>query len=80
MFVFFIILNFGLYYAQKLSLFVLNNKEHISLGTNTRIRLKFSLLGDLFIGYNHNIKKIRKNIWQYDYSQFIIKLSYGFWS
>jgi len=63
----------------QLSSLIQYDNESKSLGTNTRLRWTFDLLGDLFIVYNHNINKINRDIWQYDSNQFIIKLSYGFW-
>lgn len=59
--------------------FIQYDNESKSIGTNNRLRWTFSMLGDLFIVYNHNIKKIEERFWQYESNQLIIKLSYGFW-
>lgn len=72
-------LQFSLTPNFELSSFVQYDNESKSLGTNTRIRWTFDLLGDLFIVYNHNINKIESDVWQYQSNQFTIKLSYGFW-
>ncbi|MCU0344995.1 MAG: carbohydrate binding family 9 domain-containing protein [Ignavibacterium sp.] len=63
----------------QLSSLIQYDSESEALGTNTRLRWTFDLLGDLFIVYNHNINKIRQDILQFDSNQFIIKLTYGFW-
>jgi len=72
-------LQFSLTPNFEISSFIQYGNKSKSLGTNTRIRWTFDLLGDLFIVYNHNINKIERDVWQYQSNQFIIKLSYGFW-
>ncbi|VAX22318.1 hypothetical protein MNBD_IGNAVI01-608, partial [hydrothermal vent metagenome] len=64
----------------EFSSFIQYDNESGSIGTNTRLRWTFALLGDLFIVYNHNIDKLERNIWQYNSNQFIIKVTYGFWN
>lgn len=64
----------------EFSSFIQYDSESGSIGTNTRLRWTFALLGDLFIVYNHNIDKLERNIWQYNSNQFIIKVTYGFWN
>ncbi len=59
--------------------FIQYDNESKSIGTNSRLRWTFSMLGDLFIVYNHNVKRIEKRYWQYESNQLIVKLSYGIW-
>ncbi len=63
----------------ELSSFIQYDNESQSLGTNTRLRWTFNMLGDLFIVYNHNINHLENGYWQYDSNQLIVKLSYGLW-
>lgn len=63
-----------------LNLFIQYDNKSRPLGTNTRISWKISVLGDLFIVYNHNvIKEIAPDIWRYDSNELIIKIQYGLW-
>ena len=62
-----------------LSSFIQYDSESKSIGTNTRIRWTFNMLGDLFIVYNHNVNRILNKFWQYESNQLIIKFSYGLW-
>jgi len=55
-----------------------DNTSH-SVGTNTRLRWSFDILGDIFVVYNHNINKIRDRLWQYESNQAIVKVTYGWW-
>ncbi len=64
----------------ELSSFIQYDNETRSVGSNTRLRWTFDLLGDLFIVYNHNIDKVENRYWQYDSNQLIVKLSYGVWN
>lgn len=59
--------------------FIQYDNESKSIGTNNRLRWNFSMLGDLFVVYNHNVKRIEERFWQYESNQLIIKFSYGFW-
>lgn len=59
--------------------FIQYDNESKSIGTNNRLRWNFSMLGDLFVVYNHNVKKIEERYWQYESNQLIIKISYGLW-
>ena len=63
----------------ELSSFIQYDTESKSIGTNSRLRWTFAMLGDLFVVYNHNINKITDNVYQFESNEFIIKLSYGFW-
>jgi hypothetical protein len=63
----------------ELSSFIQYDSESKSLGTNTRLRWTFSMLGDLFLVYNHNVNKVSRDVWLYDSNQFILKIRYGFW-
>jgi hypothetical protein len=63
----------------ELSSFIQYDTESRSIGTNTRLRWTFAMLGDLFVVYNHNINKITGNVYQFESNEFIVKLSYGFW-
>ncbi len=63
----------------QLSSFVQYDNESNSIGTNTRLRWTITPLTDLFVVYNHNIKRLRENPWEFDSNQFILKLSYGLW-
>ncbi len=64
----------------ELSSFIQYDNESRSLGSNTRLRWTFDMLGDLFIVYNHNIDKAQNRYWLYDSSQLIVKLRYGIWN
>lgn len=57
--------------------FIQYDNESSSVGSNSRFRWHFSMLGDIFIVYNHNVKRIEKRYWQYDSNQLIVKMSYG---
>lgn len=63
----------------ELSSFIQYDNESKLLGTNTRLRWTFSMLGDLFIVYNHNVVNFEERRWRYESNQLILKLSYGFW-
>ena len=63
----------------QLSSFIQYDNESESVGTNTRLRWTVTPLTDLFVVYNHNLKSIRQDQWQFDTNQFIVKLSYGLW-
>jgi len=41
--------------------------------------LTITPLTDLYVVYNHNIKSIPEDQWQFDSNQFTVKLSYGLW-
>ena len=61
------------------SSFIQYDTESNSVGTNNRIRWTITPLVDLYVVYNHNINKVKKERWQFDSNQFILKLSYGLW-
>ncbi|GAB4343712.1 MAG: hypothetical protein Kow0037_32010 [Calditrichia bacterium] len=63
----------------ELSSFIQYDNDSHEIGSNTRLRWSFSLLGDLFLVYNHNINKIENSVWKYQSNQLILKVSYGFW-
>jgi len=63
----------------EFSSFIQYDSDSRQLGSNTRLRWTFDVLGDLFIVYNHNINRIERGYWQYDSNQLVIKLSYGGW-
>ncbi len=63
----------------ELSSFIQYDNETQSIGSNTRLRWTFNMLGDLFIVYNHNINRVDRGYWQYDSNQLIVKISYGLW-
>ncbi len=63
----------------ELSSFIQYDNESRSLGTNTRLRWTFNMLGDLFIVYNHNVNHLENGYWQYANNQLIVKISYGIW-
>ncbi|NOX37625.1 MAG: carbohydrate binding family 9 domain-containing protein [Calditrichaeota bacterium] len=63
----------------EVSSFIQYDSDSRSLGSNTRLRWHFSMLGDLFIVYNHNLQYFPHWHWQYDSNQLIVKLSYGLW-
>ncbi len=63
----------------ELSSFIQYDNESRSLGTNTRLRWTFNMLGDLFIVYNYNLNHLENGYWQYASNQLIIKISYGIW-
>jgi hypothetical protein len=65
--------------AFEFTSFIQYDNESKSIGTNNRLRWNFSMLGDLFVVYNHNVKRIEERYWQYESNQLIIKFSYGFW-
>ncbi len=61
------------------SSFIQYDTESNLVGTNNRIRWTITPLVDLYVVYNHNINKVKKERWQFDSNQFILKLSYGLW-
>ena len=62
----------------NISSFVQYDNDSGSVGSYSRLRWTFAPLGDLFIVYKHNIQQaITERWWQYDASQFTIKLRYG---
>jgi len=63
----------------QLSSFIQYDNESDSVGTNTRLRWTITPLTDLFVVYNHNIRSIPEDQWQFDNNQFTVKLSYGLW-
>jgi hypothetical protein len=63
----------------QLSSFLQYDNESDSIGTNTRMRWTITPLTDLFVVYNHNIRNIPQDQWQFDSNQFTVKLSYGLW-
>ncbi|MGE5402173.1 MAG: hypothetical protein ACM3S2_17380, partial [Ignavibacteriales bacterium] len=69
----------GLLSSIDLSSFIQYDTESNQLGSNTRLRWMFDMLGDLFLVYNHNINKLDRENWQYDSNQLIIKFRYGLW-
>ncbi|MGE5402111.1 MAG: DUF5916 domain-containing protein [Ignavibacteriales bacterium] len=69
----------GLSSSLYLSSFIQYDTDSNQLGSNTRLRWMFDMMGDLFLVYNHNINKLDRENWQYDSNQLILKLSYGLW-
>ena len=63
----------------EISSFIQYDSDSQSLGANTRLRWHFSMIGDLFMVYNHNLQYSLHRHWQYESNQLIIKLRYGFW-
>ena len=63
----------------QLSSFIQYDNESDSVGTNTRLRWTITPLTDLFVVYNHNIRNIPEDQWQFDSNQLTVKLSYGLW-
>jgi hypothetical protein len=47
-----------------------------SIGVNTRLSWTFSLVGDLFVVYNHNVRD-RLDRWQLESNQLLVKLQYA---
>ncbi len=64
--------------AQLIS-FIQYDNESNSIGTNTRFRWTITPLTDLFVVYNHNVKRLKESPWQFDSNEFVVKLSYGIW-
>jgi Domain of unknown function (DUF5916) len=48
-----------------------------SVGTNSKLRWTFRPLGDFFVIYNHNIRRIDDR-WRLDSNQLLVKLQYAF--
>ncbi|MGE5430919.1 MAG: DUF5916 domain-containing protein [Syntrophomonadaceae bacterium] len=69
----------GLSSSIDLSSFIQYDTESRQIGTNTRLRWMFNMMGDLFLVYNHNVNKLDRLNWQYDSNQLILKFSYGLW-
>lgn len=63
----------------QFSSFIQYDNESNSIGTNTRLRWTITPLTDLFVVFNHNLNRLKENIYQFDSNQLIIKLSYGIW-
>jgi len=53
------------------------DSESRSFGTNTRIRWRFSPLGDLFVVYTHNVRD-RLDRWGFESNQLLVKAQYAF--
>jgi hypothetical protein len=64
----------------QFSSYVQYDNESNSLGSNSRMRWSFSSLGDLFVVYNHNIRRpvLRGGLerWEFDSNQLLVKLQY----
>jgi hypothetical protein len=63
----------------NLSSYIQYDNESQSIGSYSRFRWTFAPRGDLFVVYKHNMTNDITNRWDYDSSQFILKLSYGLW-
>jgi len=61
----------------QLNSFVQYGTDDHTFGTNTRLRWTYSPRGDLFVIYNHNLRKIQDR-WARDSNELLIKLQYTF--
>ena len=64
----------------QVSSFLQYDNESRSFGTNTRLRWTYSASGELFVVYNHNMRRslgVRERF-AFESNQFLVKLTYGF--
>ncbi|HWW83698.1 MAG TPA: DUF5916 domain-containing protein, partial [Vicinamibacterales bacterium] len=65
----------------QLASFVQYDNESALLGTNTRLRWTFHSFGDLFVVYNHNLKRavnaLNRQIFEFDSNVLMVKLQYA---
>jgi hypothetical protein len=59
--------------------FLQYDNESRSFGTNTRLRWTFNPLGDVFVVYNHNLRRsiARRDAFGFESSQLLVKLAYA---
>jgi hypothetical protein len=61
--------------------YVQYDNESRSAGSNSRMRWSFSPVGDLFVVYNHNIRRpislAGPSRWEFDSNQLLVKLQYA---
>ena len=63
----------------NLSSYIQYDTDSKSMGSYFRFRWTFTPRGDLFLVYKHNMMNDITERWDYESSQFIIKLTYGLW-
>ena len=61
----------------QLTSFIQYDNESNSLGSNTRLRWRFSPKGALFVIYNHNLVRTIFDRWSRESYQFLLKLRYA---
>ena len=61
----------------QLTSFVQYDDESDAFGSNTRLRWTFDPLGELFVVYNHNVRRLG-DTWAFDGSQVLCKVQYAF--
>ena len=62
----------------NISSFVQYDTDSRSVGTNTRLRWTFTPVGDLFVIYNHNVRRTSIDRWRFASNQLLVKFQYSF--